>query len=281
MPTLIFGCDGVLADTERYGHLPAYNQTFAEFFVPVHWSDADYAEKLLIGGGAERMLSVLTPDLCHLLGLDPMSPHFTAARAAMIARWHERKTQIYTEWVVAGDLHARPGVFRLAREADAAGWRLAVVSTAAAASVGAVLERAVGPDLAARFTIVAGDTLAVSRPLPTIYRSALDALGANNGGLNPNNVVVVEHGATGLRSALAAGLRTLVTVSEYTVNENYAGAALVVTSLGEPDAAETITLADPYRLRPGISVDLGVLESILTLTPSAAPQLDPASEVEL
>ena len=29
MPTLIFDCDGVLADTERYGHLPAFNQTFA------------------------------------------------------------------------------------------------------------------------------------------------------------------------------------------------------------------------------------------------------------
>ena len=31
MPALIFDCDGVLADTERDGHLPAFNQTFAEF----------------------------------------------------------------------------------------------------------------------------------------------------------------------------------------------------------------------------------------------------------
>ena len=29
MPALIFDCDGVLADTERYGHLPAFNQMFA------------------------------------------------------------------------------------------------------------------------------------------------------------------------------------------------------------------------------------------------------------
>ncbi len=33
--TLIFDCDGVLADTERYGHLPAFNQTFREFGLPV------------------------------------------------------------------------------------------------------------------------------------------------------------------------------------------------------------------------------------------------------
>ena len=51
MPALIFDCDGVLADTERDGHLPAFNQTFSEFAVPVHWSDAEYAEKVKIGGG--------------------------------------------------------------------------------------------------------------------------------------------------------------------------------------------------------------------------------------
>ena len=31
---LIFDCDGVLADTERFGHLPAFNQMFAEFGAP-------------------------------------------------------------------------------------------------------------------------------------------------------------------------------------------------------------------------------------------------------
>ena len=30
MPALIFDCDGVLADTERDGHRPAFNETFAE-----------------------------------------------------------------------------------------------------------------------------------------------------------------------------------------------------------------------------------------------------------
>ena len=40
-PALVFDCDGVLADTERYGHLPAFNQTFAEFGLPVRWSVAE------------------------------------------------------------------------------------------------------------------------------------------------------------------------------------------------------------------------------------------------
>ena len=55
MPALIFDCDGVLADTEQYGHLPAFNQTFAEFGVPVQWSVEEYAEKVKIGGGKEAV----------------------------------------------------------------------------------------------------------------------------------------------------------------------------------------------------------------------------------
>ena len=69
MPHLIFDCDGVLADTERNGHLPAFNRTFAEFGVPVQWSDADYAVKVLIGGGKERMASLLTPEFVAANGL--------------------------------------------------------------------------------------------------------------------------------------------------------------------------------------------------------------------
>ncbi len=60
MTALIFDCDGVLADTERDGHLPAFNQMFEEFGVPVHWSEEEYGEKLKIAGGKERMASLLT-----------------------------------------------------------------------------------------------------------------------------------------------------------------------------------------------------------------------------
>ena len=62
MSTLIFDCDGVLADTERFGHLPAFNQTFREFGLPVQWSEDEYGQKLLIAGGKERMASLLTPE---------------------------------------------------------------------------------------------------------------------------------------------------------------------------------------------------------------------------
>ncbi|HWO08540.1 MAG TPA: hypothetical protein VNN80_03650, partial [Polyangiaceae bacterium] len=88
MRALIFDCDGVLSDTERYGHLPAFNQTFAEFGLPVRWSEADYGEKLRIGGGKERMASLLTDAFIEAARL----PRDAAALAREVARWHERKT---------------------------------------------------------------------------------------------------------------------------------------------------------------------------------------------
>jgi beta-phosphoglucomutase-like phosphatase (HAD superfamily) len=56
---LILDCDGVLADTERDGHLVAFNQAFSEMGLPFRWSEAEYADLLKIGGGKERLLGYL------------------------------------------------------------------------------------------------------------------------------------------------------------------------------------------------------------------------------
>jgi len=69
VPALIFDCDGVLADTERDGHRPAFNETFAEAGLPVRWSEEEYGVKLRIGGGKERMASLLTDDFVRANGL--------------------------------------------------------------------------------------------------------------------------------------------------------------------------------------------------------------------
>jgi len=262
MPALIFDCDGVLADTERDGHLPAFNQTFDEFGVPVRWSDSDYAEKVKIGGGKERMRSILTPDIARELGL----PDDPAAWDDTILAWHRRKTAIYTDRVAAGVMPARPGIRRLTEEAAAAGWTLAVASTSAEASVRAVLTHAVGPELAAGFRVFAGDIVPAKKPAPDIYLHALRELGAET-----SDTLVIEDSANGLRAALAAGLATLVTVSSYTAAEDFDGAALVVSSLGDPAGPATETLSDPAGIHPGAYVRLADLLTILTRTGSETP----------
>ncbi len=173
MPALIFDCDGVLADTERDGHRPAFNETFAEVGVPVHWSVEEYGERLTIGGGKERMASLLTDAFVQANGL----PADTDGQRALLADWHRRKTARYKEIVAAGQLPARSGIARIVAEALAAQWTLAVASTSAQESVNAVLEHAVGPAAAARFAVFAGDLVAAKKPDPAIYLLALERLG--------------------------------------------------------------------------------------------------------
>ena len=244
---LIFDCDGVLADTERYGHLVAFNQMFEEFGLPVRWSPAEYKEKLRIGGGKERMASLLTPEFVAAAGL-PADP---AGQRAMLATWHRRKTEIYTGLVAAGAVPPRPGVARVAAQALDAGWRLAVASTSAAASVTATLERAVGPESAREIMVFAGDIVAHKKPAPDIYLLALDWLG-----LPPGQVLVVEDSRNGLRAATAAGLACVITVNDYTADEDFGEAALVVSSLGDPEGEHTSVLANRTGAAPGDWVTL-------------------------
>ncbi|RFA09077.1 haloacid dehalogenase [Subtercola boreus] len=274
MPALLFDCDGVLADTERFGHLPAFNQMFEEFGLPVHWSEADYAEKVLIGGGKERIASTLTPEFVAQNGL-PADP---GERAALVARWHRRKTEIYTGLVAAGAMPARPGIDRLAREAAERGFTLAVASTSAEPAVRAVLEHAVGTERAGAFTIFAGDIVPAKKPAPDIYLHALDALS-----LDASDAVVIEDSANGLAAARAAGLTTIVTVSSFTADEDFSGASLVVSSLGDPSPGEQLTILDARAgVRPQGFVTLDDVVAVLhaaTTTPTDPSTTSPDQEV--
>jgi HAD superfamily hydrolase (TIGR01509 family) len=261
MPALIFDCDGVLADTEQYGHLPAFNQTFTDFGVPVQWSVEEYADKVKIGGGKERMRSILTPSLTASLDL-----HDDDAVDAAILSWHKRKTEVYKGLVASGVMPARPGIARIVQEAHDAGWTLAVASTSAEPAVRAVLTHSVGEPLAAHFAVFAGDVVPAKKPAPDIYLLALQELG-----VSANDAIVVEDSGNGLRAAVGAGLRTVVTVSGFTREEDFTGASLVVSSLGDPDGEQAEVLADPHDASPSGVVSLATLQKLLSApAPNAA-----------
>jgi len=261
MPGLIFDCDGVLADTEQHGHLPAFNAAFEKFHLPVRWDVPTYAEKVKIGGGKERLASILTDKFVGEAGL----PIDAEGQREVIAQWHLAKTAVYTDLIDSGALPARPGIARIVAEAHAAGWKLAVASTSAEPSVRAVLRHAVGETLAAEFQVFAGDVVPRKKPAPDIYSLAVSKLG-----LDPDECVVVEDSEIGLRAATSGGLRTVVTVSGFTKDENFSGASLVVSSLGDPNPGEQVTvMSDPLHLGPLSFVDLHLFSTILN---AARPQ---------
>ena len=253
--TLIFDCDGVLSDTERYGHLVAFNQTFGEFGLPVRWSDEDYRAKSRIAGGKERMMSLLTPEFVAAAGL----PSEVRAQEEAVRRWHQRKTEIYTNLVVEGHLPARPGIARTIAAALGAGWTLAVASTSAEPSVLAILDHVAGRAQASRFALVlAGDVVRRKKPAPDIYELAVARLGADQ-----RTTLVIEDSRNGLLAATGAGLPCVVTVSEYTAGEDFGEAALVVSSLGEVGGETTTVVQDRTSAPPGDWVTLADLEACM------------------
>jgi hypothetical protein len=255
MPALIFDCDGVLADTEKDGHLQAFNQTFEHFNLPVSWSVADYAERLKIGGGKERLKSLLTPEFI----VNAKLPSDSEGQSAAVAEWHRFKTQIYTELVEQGVMPARPGIARIIDEANEAGWKLAVASTSHEKSVRAVLNHAVGDKLASKFSIFAGDIVSKKKPAPDIYLLSLEKLA-----VTADEVIVIEDSNNGLMASTSAGIRTVVTVSSFTANENFESASLVVSSLGDFAPGEkTTVLKNPNSLKLSEVITLSDLNNIL------------------
>lgn len=252
---LVFDCDGVLADTERDGHRVAFNRTFAEFGLPVEWSEETYAEKLKTAGGKERMATELTPEFARANGL----PESREEQADVLAQWHKRKTAIYTDMVAAGLLPTRPGITRIIAEAQDNGWEVAVASTSAEPSVRAILERAAGPERAARFDVVlAGDVVAHKKPAPDIYLLALERLQ-----VSPAEALVIEDSRNGLLAATSAGLRCVMTVNGYTEKEDNTEANLVVSSLGDPEGERTRVIANRGSATPGNYITLADLERCL------------------
>ena len=253
---LIFDCDGVLADTERDGHLVAFNQMWREKGVNWQWSLAQYAEKVKIGGGKERMFSLGQDDDFRAVYNVPASQD---AWWETVANWHKRKSEIYKELIASGAMPGRPGVKRLAEAALAQGWTLAVCSTSALSSVEAVLQHVMGDETAGKFAgVFAGDMVKAKKPAPDVYNLAVEKLS-----LNPADCVVVEDSRNGLLAAVAAGMTCVVTSNQLTQNEDFSEAAIVLSSLGDPDGEQTEVVQNRTEANPTGFFSVNDLEQVL------------------
>lgn len=242
LTTLLFDVDGTLAETEEI-HRQSFNRAFKQAGLEWHWSQELYAELLAVTGGKERIRHYLASYL----------PGFKAPTKLddYIAGLHAVKTDIYTSTVASGDVPMRSGVRRLIDEARKAGLRLAIATTTTPVNVTALLQYNLAADSADWFDVIAaGGVVAAKKPAPDIYHYAMEKLAVCAG-----ECLAIEDSANGLRSARDAGLETLVTVSQYTRDHDFAGAALVVDQLGEPDNPFTVIAgnADKYTY---VNVDL-------------------------
>ncbi len=227
LTALLFDVDGTLADTEET-HRCAFNTVFARAGLDWKWSRALYGHLLGVTGGKERIR--------HFI--DTYRPSFKrpADLDAFIADLHQVKTREYTRIVEKGQLPLRRGVRRLLLEAKAKGLRLCIATTTSPENVAALLEHSIDPKAASWFDVIgAGSVVSQKKPAPDIFQHVLQELK-----LPAHSCLALEDSQNGLRSALGAGLPTLVAVNSYTQHQAFDGALLVIDHLGEPDQPFTV-----------------------------------------
>jgi HAD superfamily hydrolase (TIGR01509 family) len=217
---IIFDVDGTLADTED-AHRIAFNKAFAENHLPWNWDVALYDKLLKVTGGKERIKYYVEnwlPDFKKPADYDSFIKHL-----------HAVKTGHYTAMLRAGAIPLRPGIKQLIQDARKAGIRLAIATTTTPENVSALLEVGLGKDWANNFDANGcGDIVPHKKPAPDIYNWVLNELK-----LAPQDCVALEDSNNGLRSALAAGIKTYVTTNPYTHRQDFTEAAAVFDDLSD------------------------------------------------
>jgi HAD superfamily hydrolase (TIGR01509 family) len=214
LKALIFDVDGTLAETEKI-HRDSFNAAFKAAGLNWHWDKARYAQLLSTTGGKERIARHVSEQ-----NLSQMS-------SEAIARLHLAKNQLYAEAVAQGRLQLRPGVARVIKEAQDAKLKLGIATTTSRSNLDALLRCCFGTKGETIFdAIVCGEDVQRKKPDPEVYQLCLARLG-----VAPANALAFEDSGVGLKAAMAARIKTIVTPSSYTLDDDFSGAETVLSDL--------------------------------------------------
>jgi HAD superfamily hydrolase (TIGR01509 family) len=247
LAAVFFDVDGTLAETEARGHRVAYNMAFHDFGLAIEWDHDLYGRLLAVTGGKERVRAYLEEH-----------PELPQLDDDQLEALHEAKAKHFDALVASGAIPLRTGVRRLIDELSDAGIPVSIATTSTMAAVDSLLSVNLGPDWRARFRDLGlGDVVTRKKPDPEVYQWLLARQG-----LDARHVVAIEDSRNGLLAAYRAGIPTLVTPGEYTLEEDFSEARVVADSLGDLDEPAHWRF-DDGRTGSGL-VDIELLASLVS-----------------
>ena len=240
LQALLFDVDGTLADTEKDGHRPAFNMAFEKAGLDWHWDVSLYGELLAVTGGKERIRYYLEKFNTDFVKPDNFDDFVKAL--------HASKTLFYTQLMEEGRIPLRPGVENLINEAKAAGMRMAVVTTTTPQNVTALLDNTLGKNSESWFEVIAaGDIVPAKKPAPDIYDWALEQMN-----LTADDAIAFEDSRNGILSSSQANLKTIITICDYTKEDDFSAATLVLDKMGDSE--------NPFKVLDGNAFGHTVLD---------------------
>lgn len=213
MRGVIFDLDGVLVDSSPF-HFESWKLMGAE-----HGFTMD--EELF-----RRTFGMTNPAIFELLYGRRLPDNEAHALS-------ERKEEVYRS-LARGKLQALPGAAQLLRSLRAAGFRIALGSSAPQSNIDVILE-SVG--IAGLFdATVSANDVTRGKPDPQVFLKAAERLG-----LPPACCVVVEDAVVGIEAAHSAGMKCVAVTTTHP-REKLAAAERVVDSLEELGAGDFTAL---------------------------------------
>jgi HAD superfamily hydrolase (TIGR01509 family) len=144
-----------------------------------------------------------------------------------IEHLHALKTAAYESAVQSGAVKLRPGVLDIILSAHKQGLLLAIATTTSPVNIAVLLRNAIGPDWKELFLVIEdASTAPKKKPHPQVYVQTLARLG-----LAAANCLALEDSFNGLRAAVAAGIKTIVTPNNFTAHHDFSGALRVLPHL--------------------------------------------------
>jgi beta-phosphoglucomutase-like phosphatase (HAD superfamily) len=225
---VIFDLDA-LADVESDGHRVVFNAAFAAHGLDIRWTVERYRKLLALSDERQRVAAELRArgvctecDVLNKLLVDEIVA---------------TKTMMFDEMILDADLAPRPGLHDFVMEAFAAGVSVSVVTSGQRSWAEPLVRQLVGEGLIE--LVVTADDVEKPMPNPEPFHHALWELG-----IPAENALALAGSASGLRSANAADLATVVITGDGT--PDLPTAAAVRPDFG---GTEPLRIADCQRLQ--------------------------------